>query len=86
MTKDDINLSIPGISHTDLYHKLGVLEGKLDSIVGFEARVQSNFNSLGDRVTVLEKWRWFVLGMSAVAASLASYAIDLASFIGGAHG
>jgi hypothetical protein len=61
------------VSHVELYHKLGVIEGKLDSLVGLETRIQNSLSDVDRRINMLEKWRWFIIGISTAVATAAGF-------------
>jgi len=78
----DINHPITGPFHNErsfeieIYHKLGMIEGKLDSLVGLETRIQQSLGDVDKRISALEKWRWFILGITAAVATAAAFIVE----------
>lgn len=73
MSNHDQSLNV---SHTDIYHKLGILEGKLDALVGLESRFNAALSSMDERVVDLERFRWRVIGMAAGVSGLVAAAVQ----------
>lgn len=71
------NLHTLNVSHNELYHKLGVIEGKLDALVGLEARIQNSLSDVDSRISSLEKWRWVVIGATVTVATALSFALSV---------
>lgn len=73
----DLNTHTLHVTHVELYHKLGVIEGKLDSLVGLETRIQNSLKDVDDRLSSLEKWRWFLVGISTTVATATTLILAL---------
>ena len=62
----------------DMNHELilafGRIEGKIDSLVQGQARQEARLDGHDKRLGMLERWQAKVLGMGAVAGTLASFA------------
>lgn len=67
----------PPVGNSEIYHKLGVLEGKLDAVASQETRFRiettAHLEGIEARLFHLEKWRWFVAGTSAAAAGVVTF-------------
>lgn len=61
------------VSHTDIYHKLGIVEGKIDSLMGIESRIHDSLSDQNARIRDLERFRWMILGVSAAIAGIVSF-------------
>jgi hypothetical protein len=58
------------VSHGDIYHKLGALEGKLDAVMVSVGEKRTDLNAAFNRINGLEKTVWVGLGI-AIACSVA---------------
>lgn len=65
------------VSHLDIYHKLGVLEGKLDNLVGLESRVQNAMIDMDHRLRELERVRWKAAGIAAAVAGAVTVVLSI---------
>jgi hypothetical protein len=68
---------------------LGRVEGKLDAVIARFDRVdrridevEDQIGAVLDRVSVLENWRWYMLGLGAAASIVLPY-IDITKIFGG---
>lgn len=59
----------PPVSHVDIYHKLGTLEGKLDALITRTTEYRNDLKTAFDRLTVIENKMAWVMG-AAVASSV----------------
>jgi hypothetical protein len=60
--------------NSQLILTLGRVEGKIDSIIQAQCRLEDRLDGHEKRLGTLERWQAKVLGMGAVAGSLASFA------------
>lgn len=65
-------------SNTDLYHRLGIMEGKMDQML----ELRSDLVGMGGRVTKLETWRTFLAGGATVIGVLIAYIFKVLPFLG----
>lgn len=57
------------VSHGDIYHKLGALEGKLDAVIASVSEKRTDLTEAFKRINGLEKTVWVGLGV-AIACSI----------------
>jgi hypothetical protein len=57
------------VSHGDIYHKLGALEGKLDAVMVSVGEKRTDISDAFRRINGLEKTVWIGLGI-AIACSV----------------
>jgi hypothetical protein len=57
------------VSHGDIYHKLGALEGKLDAVIASVSEKRTDLTEAFKRINGLEKTVWAGLGI-AIACSI----------------
>jgi hypothetical protein len=62
-----------------LFHTLGRLEGKVDSLLQSNSRLESIQGAHDVRIRDLEKHRSFIMGMAALISGALSMAVSLAA-------
>lgn len=67
----------------ELHRDLGRLEGKVDAIHETVERIENRFTAQDERITSLEKSRWYLTGAAAAAAWVATNFIDLKAALAG---
>lgn len=77
MTAHDSNHPVhPNLS--DLYHKLGVVEGKIDGFLEGNKRVEAELRDISGRVSSLETLKWKIVGgVTAVSVGLSAIVSSL---------
>jgi hypothetical protein len=67
-----------GVSHGDIYHKLGALEGKLDAVIASVSEKRSDladaFRRIGELERGLAKWAGIALAASIIIPMIVSAA------------
>lgn len=58
------------VSHVEIYHKLGTLEGKLDALITRTTEYRTDLQSAFDRLAVIEKRLAWVMGAAVVISAL----------------
>lgn len=56
----------PPVSHVDIYHKLGTLEGKMDALIARTTEYRSDLQTAFDRITIIENKQAWIMGGAAV--------------------
>lgn len=74
-----MNPQEPPVSHVDIYHKLGTLEGKLDALITRTNDYKSDIQSAFDRISDIENKIAWVLGGAVVVSILAPIVINIIS-------
>jgi len=59
-------LSQPEVSHGDIYHKLGTLEGKMDALIARVTEYNEDLKVAFDRIRALERRQAWTMGAAAV--------------------
>lgn len=58
------------VSHGDIYLMLGRLEGKVDALVTTAEQRDTIMKEQNERISVLERARWKIIGMATSASAL----------------
>lgn len=72
-------------STEQLFLALGRLEGKVDSLLNYHAKMEEQLRLHDDRIRNLEHHKHFVLGIAAVVGGIASVIVAFVSKIIGTH-
>ena len=56
----------PPVSHVDIYHKLGSLEGKLDALITRTTEYRNDLQTAFNRISTIENRLAWVMGGAAV--------------------
>lgn len=65
--------------HDQLFLALGRLEGKVDSILTFNTKLEEQIQAHDERIRSLEHHKHFILGISAIIAAGASVIVGILS-------
>lgn len=65
------------VSHVEIYHKLGTLEGKLDALITRTNEYRTDLQNAFDRLAVVEKRIAWVMGAAVVVSALMPIAINI---------
>lgn len=65
------------VSHVEIYHKLGTLEGKLDALITRTTEYRIDLQNAFDRLAILEKRLAWVMGAAVVVSALVPILINL---------
>ena len=66
-------------TNDDILRALGRIEGKMDGVAEWSQVVDKRLNNHADRIGGLERWRAYLLGIAAVTAAVAGFAIKVLS-------
>lgn len=58
------------VSGSDIYHKLGALEGKVDSLIARTAEYRTDLQVAFDRITAIENRMAWVMGGAIVISAI----------------
>jgi hypothetical protein len=67
------------VSHTDIYHKLGSLEGKLDSLITRTTEYRNDLQTAFERLALIENRLAWVMGAAVVISALVPVLINVLS-------
>lgn len=67
----------PPVSHVEIYHKLGTLEGKLDALITRTTEYRTDLQTAFDRLTVIENRMAWVMGAAVVISALVPIFINV---------
>lgn len=67
----------PPVSHVEIYHKLGTLEGKLDALITRTTEYRSDLQSAFDRLTIIENRMAWVMGGAMVISILVPIVMNI---------
>lgn len=67
------------VSHVDIYHKLGTLEGKMDAMIGAISERKAELDGLFSRMRDLESKLAWVLGAAAMLSVVVPVVITMAA-------
>lgn len=65
------------VSHVEIYHKLGTLEGKLDALITRTTEYRTDLQNAFDRLAVVEKRLAWVMGVAVVISALVPILINV---------
>lgn len=65
------------VSHVEIYHKLGTLEGKLDALITRTTEYRTDLQNAFDRLAVVEKRIAWVMGAAVVVSALMPIVINI---------
>lgn len=65
------------VSHVDIYHKLGTLEGKMDAMIGAISERKAELDGLFSRMRDLESKLAWVLGAAAMLSVVVPLVITM---------
>jgi hypothetical protein len=65
------------VSGSDIYHKLGTLEGKMDSLIAKTDEYKSDLRVAFDRIRQLENRMSWILGGAVVISSLVPIVVNI---------
>ena len=68
---------------TELYFTLGQMNAKLDSILQRSDEDRKAIGELAGRVSVLERWKWTIVGGAAASGGLVSFVTQMVTTGGG---
>lgn len=74
-----MNPQEPPVSHVDIYHKLGTLEGKLDALITRTTEYRTDLQTAFDRLGVLENRMAWVMGGAFVISVFVPILINIIS-------
>ncbi len=74
-------MSVPdsSVSHVEIYHKLGTLEGKLDALITRTTEYRTDLQTAFDRLAVIENRLAWVMGAAVVISALVPIMINVIS-------
>jgi len=67
----------PPVSHVEIYHKLGTLEGKLDALITRTTEYRTDLQTAFDRLAVIEHRMAWVMGAAVVISALVPIMINI---------
>lgn len=67
----------PAVSHVEIYHKLGTLEGKLDALITRTTEYRNDLQTAFDRLTIVENRIAWVMGAAVVVSALVPIIINI---------
>lgn len=67
------------VSHVEIYHKLGTLEGKLDALITRTTEYRTDLQTAFDRLAVIENRMAWVMGAAVVISALVPVMINVIS-------
>jgi len=67
------------VSHADIYHKLGALEGKVDALIGALTERKAELDGLFSRMRDLESKLAWVLGAAAMLSLVVPILVTMAA-------
>lgn len=67
----------PPVSHVEIYHKLGTLEGKLDALITRTTEYRIDLQTAFDRLAVIENRMAWVMGAAVVISALVPIFINI---------
>lgn len=70
-------MSDPIISHSDIYHKLGALEGKVDSLIAKTGEYRNDLQDAFRRINQLENRLAWIMGGAVVISSIMPIVMNL---------
>jgi hypothetical protein len=63
---EGIAAAMQEVSHSDIYHKLGTLEGKMDSLIARVTEYNDDLKIAFDRIRSLERRQAWTMGAAAI--------------------
>lgn len=67
----------PPVSHVEIYHKLGTLEGKLDALITRTTEYRTDLQTAFDRLAVIEHRMAWVMGAAVVISAFVPILINI---------
>lgn len=58
------------VSHADIYHKLGTLEGKMDALIAKTSEYKSDLDLAFSRIRSIEERQSWVMGAAVVVSAI----------------
>lgn len=67
----------PPVSHVEIYHKLGTLEGKLDALITRTTEYRNDLQTAFDRLAAVENKLAWVMGAAVVISALVPIIVNI---------
>ena len=67
----------PSVSHVEIYHKLGTLEGKLDALITRTTEYRNDLQTAFNRLAIVENRIAWVMGAAVVVSALVPIVINI---------
>lgn len=61
---------LPDVSHAEIYHKLGTLEGKMDALIVKTSEYKSDLDLAFSRIRTIEEKQSWVMGAAVVVSAI----------------
>jgi|688.fasta_scaffold994248_2 hypothetical protein len=74
-----MNPQEPSVSHIEIYHKLGTLEGKLDALITRTTEYRNDLQTAFERLTKVENRMAWAMGAAVVISTLVPILINIIS-------
>ena len=71
--------SEPSVSHVEIYHKLGTLEGKLDALITRTTEYRTDLQTAFDRIAKVENRMAWAMGAAVVISTLVPIVVNVIS-------
>lgn len=67
----------PSVSHVEIYHKLGTLEGKLDALITRTTEYRTDLQTAFDRIAKVENRMAWAMGAAVVISTLVPIVVNV---------